>query len=95
MDTIYLKQPIFLLLPILLSLFQIIIYFLSRNDVVSPFVNKMLTYVCVAAHAAAISLILLLGGTLYDALILVLISALLSLLLSPEPDKSDKGEEKN
>ena len=92
---IYLKQPFFLLLPILLSLFQIIIYFLSKKGTVSPFIKKLLTYACVAAHAVAISLTLLLGGTLYDALILVLISALLSLLLSPEPDKSDKGEEKN
>ena len=95
MDIFYLKQPLFLLLPVLLLLFQVIIYLLSKKDVVSLAVNKLLNYLCVAAHAAAISLILLLGGRLYDALILVLASALLSLFLSPKPNKTEKREDKN
>lgn len=90
MDMIYFEKPIFLLFPILLSFWQIFVYFLKKKRQVSSFLNILLTSISVVGHAVAISVILLNDGTLSDALLLVLVSGALSLILSQKPNESTK-----
>ena len=91
---IYCEQPIFVLFPILLLLWQIFTYWLKRKKQISSPLDITLTGIGVVGHTTAISVILLNNGTLSDVLLLVLLSGAFSLLLSPQPNKtSSKTEE--
>ena len=90
---LYYEQPIFALFPIILSLWQILVYFLNKKMQFSSISNLILSGITVVAHAISITVVLMNNGTLYDALLLVLLSGAISLFLSPKPNKTDK--EKN
>ncbi len=98
MDLVYLEKPILILFPVILLAWQLLVYLLSKKKKFSFFVNTLLTGVSTMGHAIAITVILMSGGTLSDALILVLLSGTFSLILSEKvgnaSDKADK-EEKN
>ena len=94
MDMIYCEQPVFVLFPVLLTVFQIVLVWLDRKKRVSSTVHAVLTGICLVGHAAAIAVILLYGGTLSDVLLLVLLSGTVALCLSPTPNKTaDTTEE--
>ena len=96
MDMLYYKQPIFLLFPIALLSWQIVVCCLKKKKSFSSAIDLILSGAGVTAHAAAITVILMNSGTLSDALLLVLLSGALSLFLSPKPNvKEDKGEGEN
>ena len=90
---LYYEQPIFALFPIILSLWQILVYFLNKKTPFSSFIILILSGITVVAHAISITVVLMNNGTLYDALLLVLLSGTVSLFLSPKPNKTDKEEE--
>ena len=85
MDSIYISKPLFVLFVLLLVAWQIFLYFLKKKTTLSSLVEIILTGIGVLAHAVAITVILLFGGTLSDALVLVLLSGAVSLALSPTP----------
>jgi ABC-type enterobactin transport system permease subunit len=91
MDMIYFEQPLFVLFPVFLIFWQLFLYFLNKKTTVAPIPQIILTGIGVVAHAVAITVILLFGGTLSDVLVLVLLTGSLSLVLSPNP--KEKGEE--
>lgn len=87
MDSIFLTKPVLLLIPIIILALHVLSWKLK-----SPL---WLTAVNAVVHAAGISVILLFGGEMADALVLVLISGFAALLLSPLPAKKEKaGEDK-
>jgi len=91
---IYCEQPLFVLCPILLLLWQGFTYWLKKQKRVSSLVDTVLTGVGAVGHAVAITLILLGDGTLSDVLLLVLLSGTVALWLSPTPNKAtDKAQE--
>lgn len=98
MDLVYLEKPILILFPVILLAWQFLVYLLSKKKKFSFFVNALLIGVSTVGHAIAITVILMSGGTLSDALILVLLSGTFSLILSEKvgnaSSKADK-EEKN
>lgn len=89
---LYIEKPIFILLPIILSAWQILVYFISKKIKLSDLVNLILNGIAVVGHAVAIFVIFMSGGDLYDALAIVLLSGALSLLLSPKADAVGKEE---
>lgn len=93
MDMLFYKQPIYLLFPILLLLWQLIIYFLNKKINLSGVVKILITAIGAIGHVVAITVILL-NGTLSDALLLVLPSTALSLFLSPNPNNSANNTER-
>ncbi|MBO5020998.1 MAG: hypothetical protein J6D52_10080 [Clostridia bacterium] len=96
MDMVYFERPVFVLFPILLLLWQLLTYWLNKKTQISPLTDIVLTSIGVIGHAAAITVILLGGGTLSDALLLVLLSGSLSMFLSPKPNKTaNKTQEGN
>lgn len=95
MDMVYYEQPVLLLFPILLLLWQVFGFLLKKKVQLSPLADIALAGVGVVGHAVAISVVFLSGGTLSDTLLLVLLSGTLSLALSPKPNTADdqtKGE---
>ena len=93
MDMLFYKQPIYLLFPIILLLWQLFTYFLNKKINLSGFAKTAITAIGVIGHVVAITVILL-NGTLSDALLLVLLSTALSLFLSPNPKTLADREEK-
>lgn len=89
---LYIEKPIFILLPIILSAWQILVYFISKKIKLSDLVNLILNGIAVVGHAVAIFVIFMSGGDLYDVLAIVLLSGALSLLLSPKADAVGKEE---
>jgi hypothetical protein len=89
---LYIEKPIFILLPIILSAWQILVYFINKKINLSDLVNLILNGIAVVGHAVAIFVIFMSGGDLYDALAIVLLSGALSLLLSPKADAVGKEE---
>lgn len=89
---LYIEKPIFILLPIILSAWQILVYFINKKIKLSDLVNLILNGFAVVGHAVAIFVIFMSGGDLYDALAIVLLSGALSLLLSPKADAVGKEE---
>lgn len=89
---LYIEKPIFILLPIILSAWQILVYFINKKIKLSDLVNLILNGIAVVGHAVAIFVIFMSGGDLYDALVIVLLSGALSLLLSPKADAVGKEE---
>lgn len=89
---LYIEKPIFILLPIILSAWQILVYFINKKIKLSDLVNLILNGIAVVGHAVAIFVIFMSGGDLYDALAIVLLSGALSLLLSPKADAVGKEE---
>lgn len=87
---IYLEQPIFLLFPIVLLLWQVFLCFFKKRRKLSTILNTLLDGIGVLGHAVAITLIFLNNGTLSDALLLVLLSSAVSLFLSPTPNKKEE-----
>lgn len=90
MDLIYISKPLFVLFPLLLVAWQIFLVFLKKKATLSSLVEIILTIIGVLAHAVAITVILLFGGTLSDALVLVLLSGAVSLALSPTPKPKEE-----
>ncbi len=76
MDFIFFEQPIYLFIPLIL-VGVLLLSKLLKNPMYMTVVSAVL-------HAAAIAL-LLVEGTLEDALATVLLSALVALFLSPKP----------
>ena len=95
MDTLYYEQPVFLLFPIVLSLWQILAYILKKKIHFVGFCNLIFSGISVIGHAAAITIIFINGGTLYDALLLVLLSSVISLFLSPKENQSKADKEES
>ena len=93
MDMLFYKQPIYLLFPILLLLWQLLAYFLNKKINLSGVVKILITAIGAIGHVVAITVILL-NGTLSDALLLVLPSTALSLFLSPNPNNSANNTER-
>ena len=89
---LYIEKPIFILLPIILSAWQILVYFINKKINLSDLVNLILNGIAVVGHSVAIFVIFMSGGDLYDALAIVLLSGALSLLLSPKADAVGKEE---
>lgn len=89
---LYIEKPIFILLPIILSAWQILVYFINKKINLSDLVNLILNGIAVVGHAVGIFVIFMSGGDLYDALAIVLLSGALSLLLSPKADAVGKEE---
>jgi hypothetical protein len=89
---LYIEKPIFILLPIILSAWQILVYFINKKIKLSDLVNLILNGIAVVGHAVAIFVIFMSGGDLYDALAIVLLSGALSLLLSPKASAVGKEE---
>lgn len=95
MDMVYFEKPVFVLIPILLLAWQILVYFINKKSDISSFVDLILNGIGVVAHAVAIFVIFMAGGDLYDVLALVLLSGALALILSPKENlvaKTDKEE---
>lgn len=88
---IYFEQPLFVLFPVLLLALQLFTFLLNKKRKISALLNTILAGFGVLGHAAAITVILLFGGTLSDVLVLVLLTGALSLVLSPA--SKEKGEE--
>ena len=84
MDMLYYEQPVFVLFPILLSVWQIAVYFIKKKIHFSYLGDLIVSCICVVGHAAAITVILMNGGTFYHTLLLVLLSGVISLFLSPK-----------
>lgn len=93
MDMLFYKQPIYLLFPILLLLWQLLAYFLNKKINLLGVVKILITAIGAIGHVVAITVILL-NGTLSDALLLVLPSTALSLFLSPNPNNSANSTER-
>lgn len=87
---IYVEQPVFALIPLFLLLWQVAVYALRKHVPFSALFDTLLTGVGAVGHAVAIAVILLSGGTLSDALLLVLCTGALALALSPKPTKEEK-----
>ncbi len=85
MDMVYFEHPLFALFPILLLAWQFFLYFLKKKATLSQILELLLTSIGIMGHAVAITVFLLFDGTLSDVLVLVLLSATLSLILSPNP----------
>lgn len=83
MDLVYFEHPMFILFPTTLLAWQFFLYFLKKKTALSQIMEILLTGIGAVGHAVAITIILLFGGTLSDVLVLVLLSSVLSLLLSP------------
>lgn len=94
MDMVYFERPIFVLLPIVLLAWKLFYFFIKKKKELSPFIDTILVSIGVVGHAAAITIILLGGGTLSDALVLVLLSCALSLILSPKETTISKEGKK-
>ncbi len=96
MDMVYFEKPVFVLFPILLLAWQILVYFINKKLKISNFINLIFNGIGVVAHAVAIFVLFMNGGDLYDVLVLVLLSSALSLFLSPKAsaviNKTDKEE---
>ena len=93
MDMLYLKQPLFLLFPIVLVFWQLLTYYLKIKIHISLKTEFFLTVIGVLLHTISITVILLNNGSLSDVLLLVLLSGVLSLLLSPKPNKTKVEED--
>ncbi len=93
---IYVERPVFALFPLALLLWQVLVFVLRKHVRFPSLVDTLLTGVGLVGHAAAVSVILLGGGALSDALLLVLGSGTLALALSPKPLTADetKGEKR-
>lgn len=92
MDMLYYEQPVFVLLPMILLFWQIFVYFLNKKTHILPFVELLLSGIGAVGHAVAILVILMNGGTLSDALLLVLLSGTVSLFLSPKANTTNKTD---
>lgn len=90
MDLIYISKPLFVLFPLLLVAWQVFLFLLKKKTTLSSLAEVILTGIGALGHAAAITVILLYGGTLSDVLVLVLLSGAVSLLLSPTPNKEEE-----
>ena len=95
MDMIYFEKPLFILLPLILSLWQIAVYLLKKKASLTPFKSIILDGIGAIGHAVAITIILMNDGTLSDALLLVLLSGTLALFLSPKAGENKKQREEN
>ena len=93
MDMVYYEQPVLVLFPILLLLWQVFCYWLKKRIQISSLADIALTGIGVAGHAVAICVILLNDGSLSDVLLLVLLSSAVALLLSPNPNKAENISE--
>lgn len=82
MDSVYFGKPLLLLVPLVLLLLLVLLRILKMPG--------WLTAVTAAAHAAGITVLLLSGGDMTDVLVLVLVSGLVTLLLSPVPAQKKK-----
>lgn len=87
---IYVEQPLFAAIPLVLLAWQVLLYLLRRRVRLSATVDILLTGIGLLGHAVAITVLLLGGGTLSDALLTVLCSSALALALSPKPTKEDE-----
>lgn len=90
MDLIYISKPLFVLFPLLLTAWQVFLFFIKKNRSLSALLEIMLASIGVVGHAVAITVILLYGGTLSDALVLVLLSGAVALALSPKQEKEEE-----
>ena len=82
---IYVERPLFAVLPLVLALWQVAVYAFGKRKPLTGIFAFVGVGVAVVGHAAAITVILLMGGTLSDALLLVLFSGVVSLVLSEIP----------
>ena len=82
---IYVERPLFAVLPLVLVLWQVAVYAFGKRKPLTGMLAFIGVGVAVVGHAAAITVILLMGGTLSDALLLVLLSGVVSLVLSEKP----------
>ncbi len=97
MDMVYFEKPVFILFPILLLAWQILVYFINKKIKALDLANLIFNGIGIVAHAIAITVILMNGGSLSDVLLLVLLSGVFSLLLSPKPNLAENKakEDKN
>ena len=77
LDAIYFEKPVFLLIPLVLLLLQVLSGILRAP--------VYLTAISAIGHAVGIALIMINGGTLSDVLVLVLITGLTALAFCPKP----------
>ncbi len=86
MDSVFIKYP-----ALLLFLAAILCLHILSKLLKAP---MTITVINGAVHAAALSAILLFGGNLEDALLLVLFSAVFAFFATPKDTKSDTEEDK-
>ncbi len=92
MDAIYFEKPILLVIPIVLLIWQAVSHFIFKKSGTKT-LTHILSGVNAALHAIGLSIIMISGGTLEDALVLVLASGLLTIALCPVP--ASETEETN
>lgn len=90
MNMIYFEHPLFVLFPIILLSLQFLTFLLNRKRKLSYWGHTLLAGFVVALHAISITVFLLNDGTVADVLVLVLLSGVLALFLSPTPNKSEE-----
>ena len=95
MDMLYYEQPVFILFPVVLLVWQLAVYFLKKKLRISLIADILLTALTVVAHAIIITVIFINEGTLSDALALVLLSGVFSLLLSPKHNATENKVEED
>ncbi len=86
MDSVFIKMPVLLIFPAVILCLHVLSKLL-RAPLLVTIING-------AVHAAALSAILLFGGSFEDALVLVLFSALLSFVATPKDKNQDAEEDK-
>ena len=92
---LYFEKPIFILLPVLLLVWQLAVYLLKKKLKMSLIADFLLTAFTVVAHAASITVIFINEGALSDALALVLLSGVFSLLFSPKHNATENKVEED
>ena len=90
---IYIERPAFAVFPLVLLVWQVLLYVLRKHALFSTVVGICLTGIGAVGHAVAITVILLSGGSLSDVLLLVLGSGALALALSPPPQAEGETKE--
>ncbi len=92
MDIIFIREPIIGILTLLIALLDIAAACLAKKHLKLP--SKIVTAIDLVLHAACLTLIMLYGGGYEGCLILVLLSGVITLALSPRPSQNDDSEVK-
>ncbi len=92
MGFIFIKEPIIAILSIIIALLDFAAAYSARKQF--KITSIIITAVNIILHIVCLSLIMLYGGGYENALILVLLSCVITLAVSPKPKKNnDSGVE--
>ncbi len=94
MDAIYFEKPILLIIPIVLLAWQIASHFASVKLQSSKNAVLLIGGFNAALHAVGITILMLMGGTMNDVLVMVLLTGFTAILLCPKPAEETEGKNK-